>query len=567
MRTILVLLLLLSRVIVAVVCVGARAEAATGIALQLVANGVPYLVDIQHAGSGGRLFLVSQQGRILIFNGTQVLATPFLDISASVLFAGEQGLLGLAFHPDYATNGFFFVHYNNPAGESVVARYEVSADPNVANAASGAILLTVQQPFSNHKGGQLRFGPDGFLYLALGDGGSGGDPNNNGQALNTLLGKLLRLDVDSAMPYAIPADNPFVGIPGARGEIWAFGLRNPWRFSFDRQTGDLFVADVGQGLWEEVDMQPAAGGGGRNYGWRLMEGKHCFNPASGCNSGTLVLPIVEYGHPLGCSITGGFRYRGAALTDYIGAYVFGDLCNGIISGAAIDAQGAWHVTQLLDTTHTITTFGEDPAGELYVSNYGSSGQLYRLVPASTTPARLSVTRITAGTGRVTSSPALLDCGDVCAAELPPGTVVTLVASAEGGPAFAGWAGDTDCVDGTVTMTADRACTARFGTVFTDSVLVSGTTFVRAVHISELRSRVDALRAAESLEAFAWSDSTLTPEATMVKAVHVMELRTALDQVYSARKQTPPVYTDAALAGIGVKAVHISELRTAVVALE
>jgi glucose/arabinose dehydrogenase len=555
------------RMVVLVMSFVAPADAATGVALQLVAGGVPNLVDIQSDGSSGRLFLVCQQGEIRIFNGSEVQATPFLDLSTSVSSGGERGLLGLAFHPDYAANGFFFVFYTNTVGNIVIARYQVSADANVANAASGTILLTVQQQFATHNGGQLRFGPDGFLYVGLGDGG---DTPQNAQDLNALLGKLLRLDVDSGEPYAIPPDNPFVGTPGARGEIWALGLRNPWRFSFDRQTGDLFIADVGQLLWEEVDMQPAAGGGGRNYGWRLMEGRHCYQPSSGCNDGTLILPVVEYAHALGCSITGGFRYRGTALTGYTGTYFFGDLCNGIISGATVDTQGAWHVTQLLDTAHTITTFGEDAAGELYVANYGSSGQVYRLVAAPTPPMRLTVTKIPADAGRVSSFPALLDCGDVCAADLQPGTFVSLGASAEGGAAFAGWSGHPDCTDGTetsVTMTGDRACTARFGTAFTDNLLAPGATVIRAVHINELRLRINALRAGANLAAFEWSDATLAPTATIISAIHVLELRSALDQVYAARKLTAPAYTDSGLSAIVIKVEHITQLRDAVIALE
>ena len=459
-------------------CAAPRAQAGPGIAGQLVVGDIPYLVDIQHSGSGSRLFLVSQSGQIRIWTGSQLLSTPFLDLSSLITFGGEQGVLGLAFHPSYAVNGFFYVFYTNPEGSVVIARYHVSADPDIADASSGTILLTVPQPFTNHKGGQLRFGPDGYLYIALGDGGSGGDPNNNGQSLDTVLAKLLRIDVDTGSPYGIPPDNPFVGTPGARGEIWAYGVRNPWRFSFDRLTGDMFVADVGQNVWEEVDIQPA-GVGGRNYGWRVMEARHCHIPSSGCDMTGLVLPIVEYGHGIGCSVTGGFRYRGSALAGYAGTYIYSDWCTGIVAGVAETAPGTWQVTQLLTLGFNITTFGEDPNGELYLSQYGSNGALYRLVPAAVAPFRLSVSATGSQTGRISSSPLLLDCGEVCAGELAPGTAVTLHATPDAGSSFGGWIGDADCADGSVTLTADRSCTAVFGAMFADDPLVAGTTAVRA----------------------------------------------------------------------------------------
>jgi glucose/arabinose dehydrogenase len=256
----------------------AAAEAQESIALEPVMTGLTRPVGITSAGDGsGRLFIVLQGGQILVYDGVQLLPTPFLDISSLVSCCGEQGLLGLAFHPRYAKNRFFYLNYTNTAGDTVVARYRASAAPNVAKPKSARILLTIPQPFSNHNGGQLQFGPDGYLYIGTGDGGSGGDPQNNGQNLGTLLGKILRIDVNGVNrrgSYAIPTDNPFVHTPGARGEIWAFGLRNPWRFSFDRLTGAMFIGDVGQGNWEEIDIQSRRNKGGKNYGWRLMEGKH-----------------------------------------------------------------------------------------------------------------------------------------------------------------------------------------------------------------------------------------------------------------------------------------------------
>jgi glucose/arabinose dehydrogenase len=286
--------------------------AAPQIDLQPVASGLANPTAITHAGDGsGRLFITLQAGRIVIYSGISILASPFLDITSLVASGGERGLLSVAFHPNYRNNGVFFVDYTNTAGDIVIARYSVSQDPNVADPNSAAILLTIPHPnFANHNGGQLQFGPDGYLYIGVGDGGSAGDPSNHGQSLDTPLGKLLRIDVNGAPPYAIPGDNPFVRVMGALPEIWAYGLRNPWRFSFDRSTNDLFIADVGQDSWEEVDFQPA-GQGGQNYGWRLMEGNHCFNPSSNCNPGGLTLPILEYEHgpgdSIGCSISGGYR--------------------------------------------------------------------------------------------------------------------------------------------------------------------------------------------------------------------------------------------------------------------
>ncbi len=349
-----------------------------------ILTGIANPVAITHAGDGsGRLFIALQAGTIILYDGQQVLPAPFLDISALVTAGGEQGLLSVAFHPNYAANGFFYVNYTDVNGDTVIARYRVSVNPNSADPSSATILLTIPQPFPNHNGGQLLFGPDGYLYIGMGDGGSGGDPSNNAQNLRSLLGKILRIDVDNTQPYRIPPDNPFLTDPNASDEIWAYGLRNPWRFSFDRQTGDLFIADVGQNNLEEVNFQAAASTGGENYGWRLMEGSSCFNPGSNCNDGSLALPILEYDHSLGCSVTGGYRYRGLQSPGMAGWYFYGDFCSGRIWGAMPNAQGVWTAAQLLATALQITAFGEDEDGELYAASFAPSpGALFRISEAA-----------------------------------------------------------------------------------------------------------------------------------------------------------------------------------------
>jgi uncharacterized protein (TIGR03437 family) len=342
-----------------------------------VASGVSNPTDIQAANDGsGRLFLVQQNGIIRILRGGAVVSRPFLDISSKTTGTGERGLLGLAFPPGFAQSRRFYVHYTDLRGDTTLALYLVGADPDLADRASEVVLLKVTQPFSNHNGGQISFGRDGFLYFGLGDGGSGGDPQGNGQNRNTLLGKILRLDVESD-PGRVrtPASNPFTNVSGARPEIWALGLRNPWRFSFDRDTADLWIADVGQDNYEEVNFQSAASPGGENYGWNRMEGQHCYT--SGCNQAGLVLPVAEYTHAAGgCSITGGFVYRGAGSPGLRGVYLYGDLCSGRIWG--IERQGAnWSNRQLLASGFSVTTFGQDEAGEIYVAN-ATNGTIHRI---------------------------------------------------------------------------------------------------------------------------------------------------------------------------------------------
>jgi glucose/arabinose dehydrogenase len=329
---------------------------------------------------GGRIKVVDKSTNSLIGTGT------FLNITGLVSTGGEQGLLGVTFDPNYATNRRFYVSYTDTSGNSVIARYLVSTgNANVAVSAADRMILTLAQPFSNHNGGMIAFGPDGMLYIGFGDGGDAGDPGNRAQNKAELLGKLLRIDVSqstSPQPaYTIPSDNPFVvGPAGARQEIWSLGLRNPWRYSFDRQTADLYIADVGQGNWEEVDVSTSASGGGRgtNYGWNVMEGNHCFSPSAGCDMTGLTLPLLEYGHGNGCSITGGYAYRGVAIPGLEGTYFYGDFCAGFVRSFRLVNGTA---TQVFDWTAlrpggNITSFGEDGSGELYIMT--SSGALYRI---------------------------------------------------------------------------------------------------------------------------------------------------------------------------------------------
>jgi glucose/arabinose dehydrogenase len=358
-------------------------ETKTGIALQQVVTGLSQPVHLTHAGDGsGRLFIVEQRGSIRVVRRGKLLPTPFLDISRLVRSGGEQGLLSVAFHPRYATNGLFYVNYTDRAGGTVVARYRASADPDRAEAASALVVLSVPQPYPNHNGGQLQFGPDGTLYIGMGDGGSAGDPHGHAQNPNSLLGKMLRIDVN-VPPYAVPKTNPFVGPGPPRDEIWALGLRNPWRFSFDRRSGDLYIADVGQDSWEEVDVQTAGSRGGENYGWNIMEGAECFSPPSGCSRAGLTMPVATYRTGQNCSITGGYVYRGTQVPTLIGTYIFGDYCSGRIWGLRKSDRAVWAMRELLDTALRISSFGEDEGGELYVVDHG--GAIYRLHEATGAP--------------------------------------------------------------------------------------------------------------------------------------------------------------------------------------
>lgn len=349
-----------------------------GLSLTPIVEGLKRPNHLTHAGDGsGRLFVVEQPGRIRIINDGDLLPTPFLDIVSIVgSEANEQGLLSIAFHPNYVNNGYFFLNYTNKDGDTTIARYQVSNNPDSADPNSAKIVLTIGQPYGNHNGGQIVFGPDGYLYVGMGDGGAANDPHDNGQKLDTLLGKILRLDVDNADPYGAPQDNPFVNQADARPEIWSYGWRNPWRLSFDSATGDMYVADVGQNKYEEVHVELAGTPGGKNYGWRLMEGFHCFDPAE-CDPANLPveLPVTEYDHSQGCSITGGYVYRGANYPELTGTYLYGDYCSGIVWGLRHEVDGSWSQAQLLDSDTNISSFGQDEAGEIYLIDH--RGNVYQ----------------------------------------------------------------------------------------------------------------------------------------------------------------------------------------------
>jgi glucose/arabinose dehydrogenase len=345
---------------------------------QPVVSGLEAPIGIANAGDGSdRLFILEQSGRIRVIQSGELLSQPFLDIVDRVGCCGERGLLGLDFHPRYAENGYFYLNYTDRNGDTLISRFQVSPDdPNRALAESEKPLMYIPQPYPNHNGGAVVFGPDGYLYLGMGDGGSGGDPQGNGQSLTTLLGKILRIDVDNGDPYTIPADNPFAQGGGAT-EIFAYGLRNPWRIAFDRQVGDLYIADVGQNAWEEVNYLPVDSPPGANFGWNFREGAHPFQGEPEQDS-NLIDPVAEYSHSDGCSITGGAVYRGGQLPAWQGVYLFGDYCSGKVWGLLRTADGLWQKALLYESGFNITSLGEDEAGEVYLSDY--SGVIYRLDP-------------------------------------------------------------------------------------------------------------------------------------------------------------------------------------------
>ena len=321
--------------------------------------------------------MIEQAGRVRILKNDALVAAPFLDLRGKIASDGERGLLSIAFHPQYASNGRFYAYLNNKHGDIRIVRYNVSANPDVADESSADTVIAIPHPtYDNHNGGQLQFGPDGKLYASTGDGGSGGDPNGNGQNLHVLLGKLLRLDVDVGTGYAVPSDNPF------GSEIWSYGLRNPWRFSFDRQTGDLYIGDVGQAKWEEVDVATRAQlGRGANYGWNVLEGTHCYSPSTGCDPSGKTPPVLEYDHSnRACTVIGGYVYRGTRITALQGQYLYADYCSGFVKSfrfaGGVTDQHEW---AQLSPGEGVTSFGEDAQGELYIMT--QPGALYRIVPS------------------------------------------------------------------------------------------------------------------------------------------------------------------------------------------
>ncbi len=367
---------------------------ATALTTELVADGFSKPVYLTYApGDSTRLFVLEQHtGRIRIIKNGTVLIRPFLDIGADISTSFERGLLCMAFHPAFPDSACFYINYTNTGGDLTISRYSISvSDPDSADHESESVIMVIPEPEANHNGGTLLFGPDdGYLYIGVGDGGGSGDQHGligNGQDSTTLLGSILRLDVGGGIPYAVPPDNPFVGRSGA-DEIWAYGLRNPWRMSFDRGTHDLYIADVGQNIYEEINVQPSSSAGGENYGWRRMEASHCYNPSTSCDNGGLIYPITEYSHSDGCSITGGIVYRGCHIPDLRGTYFYGDWCNGRIwsfryNGTTITdslertAELAPGGTRTIDN---ISSFGEDIEGELYILDHGD-GEVYRVIPA------------------------------------------------------------------------------------------------------------------------------------------------------------------------------------------
>ena len=349
------------------------------VTLREIASGLESPVAVVDAGDApGRLYVVEQIGLIRVIDAGSLRSAPFLDLSKRITSGGERGLLGLAFAPDYASSGRLYVDYTDLKGDTVVQRFERDADGSAVDPSSGTVILAIDQPASNHNGGNLVFGPDGMLWIGTGDGGGGA--SGNGQRMDTLLGKMLRVDV-SRDAYSVPADNPFVGTAGVRPEIWANGLRNPWRYSFDRATGDLWIGDVGQSRWEEVDFQPSSSHGGENYGWAPMEGPDCFSAP--CDPTGLVFPVTAYPHAGGdCTVVGGYVYRGRRFPELVGTYLYADYCSGRIRGfdAAAGATRTAKPTLLMDSTAVLSSFGEDRDGELYVTDL-SGGGVYQVVAA------------------------------------------------------------------------------------------------------------------------------------------------------------------------------------------
>ncbi len=372
---------------------------------KLVAGGFTKpLYVTSHPTDLNHLYVLEQHGKIKIIKNGTVQKSPFLDLTNQVhtprLPGDERGLLGFALHPHFSENNRFYINYVNKKGFTIISELTSDNVGLIADPSSERVLFSLKQPFSNHNGGHLAFGLDGFLYISVGDGGKSGDPNNAGQSLNTYFGKILRIDVDSGIPYGVPKTNPFISTSEAKGEIWALGLRNVWRFSFDSETGDLYLGDVGQNKWEEINFQPGSSSGGENYGWKIMEGNHCFHPEVNCDTSGLTLPIFEYPNDAnymrtltgmdqpevdGCSVTGGYVYRGNKIPGLVGTYVFGDYCSGNIwsfrvkNGHVYEFQNRTTEINLGGGIHTsnISSFGQDASGELYIVDY--NGEIYKLV--------------------------------------------------------------------------------------------------------------------------------------------------------------------------------------------
>ena len=469
----------------------AQAEATPSVTVRLQALWrVDQPTTLANAGDGsGRIFILEKTGKVRVVRDGVLLDTPLLDLTSKVSTESERGLLGIAFPPGFGGKQYFYVDYTDLAGDTVVARYRVSAgDPDVADPASEQQLLKVAQPYANHNGGQLAFGPDGYLYVGLGDGGSAGDPAGNAQNPAVLLGKILRIDPESTAPaggYAVPGDNPFVGLSGHRPEIWALGLRNPWRFSFDRLTGDLWIADVGQAAWEEIDFQDAASTGGENYGWDYYEGTHAYPPGSVPHSTTgLTFPVYEYDHATGGhSVTGGYVYRGSGSPSFHGLYFFGDFEWGRIW--AMDP--ADNTAQLLlDDASLWTTFGEDETGEVYVADY-VSGLVYRLVDGAQPPAAPLV-RL--------EGPTRYDTAMAIAVEaFPSGATTAVIVTGEAFPDAVCASALAGAVDGPVVLTRKDSVPAGLLELLGPSGLDAGGVYVIGSELAVSAGVVSALESA------------------------------------------------------------------------
>jgi len=538
------------RILALVVALSVLALAAAPVAYAVVPTAstrllarwrVPQPVAIANAGdASGRLFIVEKGGRIRVVKGGALLSTPMLDISASVSTGFEQGLLGIAFPPGFAAKQYFYVNYTNTAGDTVIRRYFMSGNPDVATTVGAQTILTVDQPFANHNGGGMVFGPDGFLYIGMGDGGSAGDPLGNGQRTNTLLGKMLRIDVESgASPYGVPASNPFVGEAGYRSEIWALGMRNPWRFSFDSANGRLFIADVGQAAWEEIDMEPAGFAGGRNYGWNSYEGNHAYPPGSAPKpTAGLTFPVHEYSHAAGDdSVTGGHVYRGSDIAAWQGLYFFGDFESGRIW--AMDST-TFEVGLAEDSPVLITTFGEDEAGELYLGEYFDS-TVYQLRDGDAA-ADASLRRLQ-GADRYATAIAVAD------AVFPSGAASAVLATGESFPDALSASALAGAVDGPLLLTPSGTLESRLlstlsGLGVTDVYVVGGTSAVSAGVATGLAN------AGYSVTRISGSDRYAT-SAEVARRVRVIEGAAFEGNVFIARgDQFPDALAAAPLAYAG-----------------